>query len=239
MESVTTIGAVQVGMQMIQQLGQAIGGRWMVGMPDRQGTLLYEYHVNHLKSVLFVNTTFYDQVTELFTDTDLRMYKNSVQNWCRYPWIHPELHWTKLLRRREEVESFCNFAESQQSLAKSQPQAASTAYTHGPKNKWSFLCCAMSDAATALVPVERILTEKLTLTITGCLVNTEEWTILASPCRYGGFGLVNPTELSTHYQSSQQSPKLSRPTSSNKSMPLGMPSRMCAQLRRKWKQLLL
>ena len=54
------------------------------------------------------------------------------------------------------MERLCSFAESQ-------PQVAHTAYTHGLKNKWSFLCRAMPDAATALAPVEQILKEKLSL----------------------------------------------------------------------------
>ena len=95
------------------------------------------------------------------------------------------------------MESLCNFGEPQ-------PQEAYTSYTHGLKNRWSFLCRAMPDTATTLAPVEKILTDKLIPTITGHLVNNEERTILALPCRYGGLGLTNPTELSTQYQSSQQ-----------------------------------
>ena len=79
-----------------------------------------------------------------------------------------------------------------------------TAYTRGLKNKWSFLCRAIPDAATALAPVEQILTEKLIPTITKRIVNNEEQTMFALPCRYGGLGLINPTEVSTQYQSSQQ-----------------------------------
>ena len=206
--------------QMIQQLGAGYRG---YKEPS------YGYHVNPLKSVLLVKPAFYHQATELFSDTGVSICTNGVQYLGAaigtYEITKSFLE-HKVLRWREEVENLRNFAESQ-------PQAAYTAYTLGLKNKWSFLCRAMPDAATALAPVEQILTDKLIPTITGRLVNTEERTILALPCRYGGLGLINPTELSTQYRSSQQITQALQTNIKWQECAIGMPSRMCAQLRRK------
>ncbi len=55
----------------------------------------------------------------------------------------------------------------------------------------------MPNAATALEPVEKLIAAKLILCITGQLVNVED-----RAGRYGGLGVLNPTQLSSHYTSS-------------------------------------
>ncbi|XP_065177350.1 uncharacterized protein LOC135808131 [Sycon ciliatum] len=82
--------------------------------------------------------------------------------------------------------------------------AAYAALTQGLQNKWSFLCRTTPTAAAALTPVEKLLMERLIPALTGHIVNSEERSILALPCRHGGLGLGNPVDLASQYDASRR-----------------------------------
>ena len=104
----------------------------------------------------------------------------------------------------QKATRWLNLVEKLSSYAETQPQAAYAALTQGLQNKWSFLCRTTPTAAAALTPVEKLLMERLIPALTGHIVNSEERSILALPCRHGGLGLGNPVDLASQYDASRR-----------------------------------
>ena len=75
-------------------------------------------------------------------------------------------------------------------IAKSQPQAAFSALTHGLLNKWTYLSRVVPDISHLLVPLDDVLRTNLIPAITGWSPpNDLECDLFAIPARQGGLGL--------------------------------------------------
>ena len=78
-------------------------------------------------------------------------------------------------------------------IAKSQPHAAHSAFTHGFSNKWSYLSRTIPDTSPFLQPLEFQIRSKLIPSLTGQPPpNDELRDLLALPARLGGIALSNP-----------------------------------------------
>ena len=97
-------------------------------------------------------------------------------------------------------------------IALAQPHAAFAAYTHGLKNKWSFLSRTVQNIDPLLQPLELILRTLFIPAITGLSPpNDETRHILALPARCGGLGLSVPElDANLEYESAV---KVCRPLS--------------------------
>ena len=193
---VTTAGTVQAWFADDSGAGGKLAPlrSWWSSLTDQGPS--YGYHLNPSKSVLLVKPGCYDRAKELFADTgvDIRV------DGCRY--LGAAIGTPAFLQSflDAKAKSWLGQVERLSDIAQSQPQAAYSAFTNGLQNKWSFLCRTMPNAATALAPVEKIIADKFIHAITGRLVNAEDRALLALPCRHGGLGVVNPTELSSQYE---------------------------------------
>ena len=89
-------------------------------------------------------------------------------------------------------------------VAKSQPHAAYTAFTHGFVHKFSFLSRTIPYISPLLQPLEDCIRHRLIPALTGRPPpNDSERELLALPVRLGGLGIVNPTLLpNTEYLAS-------------------------------------
>ena len=84
-------------------------------------------------------------------------------------------------------------------VAKFQPHAAYTAFTHGFVHKFSFLSRTIPYISPLLQPLEDRIYHRLIPALTGRPpLNDSERELLALPVRLGGLGIVNPTFLPKH-----------------------------------------
>ena len=73
-------------------------------------------------------------------------------------------------------------------FAKSQPQAAYSAFVHGMHNKWTFLCRTLPDMIIHLRPLDLAISDTLLPTIVSRTISTNEREVLALSCHLGGLG---------------------------------------------------
>ena len=87
----------------------------------------------------------------------------------------------------DELERLCE-------IAKTEPQAAYSALTHGMISKWTYIMRTTPDIAQLMAPLEDTLRKKFIPVITGRVaITNEERQLLALPCRNGGLGIIDPT----------------------------------------------
>ena len=81
-------------------------------------------------------------------------------------------------------------------IARTEPQAAYSAFTHGTLSKWTYLIRTMSVPAETVKPLEEHLRCKFLPAITGRSSFTDtERKLLALPTRFGGLGVTIPADL--------------------------------------------
>ena len=78
------------------------------------------------------------------------------------------------------------------SVAKTQPQAAYAAYTHGLAGKWAYLSRACEISNKQFSSLEEAIRLDFIPAISGHAVSDIERVLLALPARMGGLGLPNP-----------------------------------------------
>ena len=178
---------------------------------------LYGYHLNPSKSVLLVKPAVLGLAQELFRDTGVTIRVDG----CRY--LGAAIGTAEFLQSYVEgkVQSWIGQLERLTVIASSQPQAAFSAFTSGLKHKWSFLCRTMSNAAPSFGPLESAIRDKLIPAITGRQICEEDRAVLALPCRYGGLGIIDPTQLASQHQSSKQITRTLQQNIIQQVMPLG------------------
>jgi hypothetical protein len=103
----------------------------------------------------------------------------------------------KVAMWRDEVKMLAKFARRD-------PHAAYAAVTHGLTSKWQYLMRTVPNTSEYFAPLEDALRQDLIPVITGrSSITDDERKLLALPCRLGGMGLINPTEIAEEqYQSS-------------------------------------
>ena len=81
-------------------------------------------------------------------------------------------------------------------MAKSQPQAAFSALTHGLQNKWTYLSRVTPDISQLLLPLDDALRTNLIPAVTGQPApNDLECDLFALPARHGGLGIRVPSKV--------------------------------------------
>ena len=171
---------------------------WWDGLTE-QGDA-YGYHLNASKSLLLVKERAYDEAVALFAGTGVQI----VEDGCRHlgaAWGTPEFvssfveskvtDWTRQVSRLSD-------------FARTQPQAAYSAFVHGLQGKWSFLSQTLEISSEEFGGLEAVIRERLILALTGRLSpSSVERLMLSFPCRDGGLGLSIPTAQSCHYAHSR------------------------------------
>jgi len=95
---------------------------------------------------------------------------------------------------KAKISTFADELEQLCKIAKTEPQAAYSALTHGAISKWTYLMRTTPGIAPLMTPLEHILRNKFIPIITGRdAVTDEERRLLALPCHNGGLGIINPT----------------------------------------------
>ena len=94
-----------------------------------------------------------------------------------------------------KVSEWSSCVNNLSSIAKSQPQAAFSALTHGLLNKWTYLSRVLPNISHLLVPLDDALRTTLVPTLTGRPAHNDlECDLFALPARQGGLGIRVPSK---------------------------------------------
>ena len=81
-------------------------------------------------------------------------------------------------------------------IAKTEPHAAYTAFTHGVKHRWNYVMRTIPDVSHLMRPLEMAIRDYFIPALTkGKILTPSERSILALPPRMGGLGITNPEEM--------------------------------------------
>jgi hypothetical protein len=106
---------------------------------------------------------------------------------------------TKVENWRRELEVLCT-------VARRDPHAAYAAVTHGLTSRWQYLMRTIPGISDLFMPLEETIRCRLIPLLTGHEnISDVERNLLALPCRLGGMGLINPTEISDEQYNSSRS----------------------------------
>ena len=95
-------------------------------------------------------------------------------------------------------------------IARSHPQAAYCAYSHGLKGRWLYLARTVPNIGNLLQPLEDTLRQRFIPALTGRPAPSDtKRELLALPARFGGLGIANPA--ATAEREHQASMQLSSP----------------------------
>ena len=91
-------------------------------------------------------------------------------------------------------------------IAKTQPHAAYSAFTHGLIGRWNFLLRTVKEISHLLAPLEKVVRQQFIPALTGqTAISDEMKSLLALPCRLGGLNVIDPTQMADwHYQTSER-----------------------------------
>ena len=158
------------------------------------------YHPNARKSCLIVKTEHYERAVDVFSETDVVITKEGQRH------LGAALGTESFKRQfvKEKVEEWVKEIRNLSDIAKTEPHAAYTAFTHGVKHRWNYLMRTIPDISELLEPLESAIKDTFIPTLLrGQVLNPEERAILSLPPRMGGLGIVNPSEMAaTEYQNS-------------------------------------
>ena len=79
-------------------------------------------------------------------------------------------------------------------IAQEEPQAALSAFNTGLSQRWKFIQRTIANTSELFEPLERSIRQQLIPALVGREVSDLERRIIALPYRYGGMGLLNPTQ---------------------------------------------
>ena len=105
-----------------------------------------------------------------------------------------------------KVQQWVNEVEELVTVARTHPQAAYAAFTHGMASKWSYLMRTVEATQQLLQPREDAIRQLLLPAITGKpYISDLERDLIALPAHLGGLGIPNPTATSpTEHKASLQ-----------------------------------
>eukprot|EP00117_Sycon_ciliatum_P046195 scpid56052/ scgid0290/ len=158
----------------------------------------FGYLPNPAKSILLVKPEFLDEARRVFQSTGVQIRSDGVR------YLGSAIGSPEFITRyiEEAARSRCDQLTKLSEIALTQPQAAYSAFVHGFKSKWAFLCRTTPQLAVALEQLDSLVTSKFIPALLSRPVSNMERTLLALPCRFGGLGLVVPSSMAVQHQSS-------------------------------------
>ena len=152
----------------------------------------FGYHPNGDKTWLVVKEGLEDAATEAFVGTSVRVTTQGRKH------LGAALGSRSFVEQcvSQQVEEWIAELEQLSTIARSHPQAAYSAYSHGLKGKWLYLARTVPNIGNLLQPLENILREKFIPALTGRPAPGDtERELLALPARNGGLGIINPATI--------------------------------------------
>ena len=150
------------------------------------------YIPNATKSVLIVKSEHYDHASEVFRDSGVIVTRNGQRHLGAV--IGTEEFKQEYVK--EKVREWVKEMKALSDIAKTEPHAAYSAYTHGIQHRWNFLMRTVPGISPLLRPLESAIRQDfIPALVKSHALSEEERTVLALPPRLGGMGISNPEEL--------------------------------------------
>ena len=150
------------------------------------------YHPNAGKSVLIVKAEYYDIAIEAFRGTNVKVTKDGQRHLGAV--IGTEEFKKEYIG--EKVGKWVQEIQLLADIAKTEPHAAYSAFTHGIKHRWTYLMRTVHDIGPLLRPLEDAIRDTfIPALVKTHVLNEEERALLALPPRLGGLGITNPENM--------------------------------------------
>ena len=150
------------------------------------------YTPNANKSVLIVKPELYGIAEEIFKDSGVIITKDGMRHLGAA--IGTEEFKKKYMG--DKVNEWVKEVEGLAIIAKTEPHAAYSAYTHGLQHRWSFVMRTIPDISTLLRPLENsIRNVLLPVLLRSRALGDNERALLVLPPRLGGMGITSPEKL--------------------------------------------
>ena len=151
----------------------------------------YGYFPNSRKTVLIVKESFHSKAKDIFGDTGVIITTQGQKHLGAA--IGSDEFKDKFVT--DLVKNWVKEVETLSEIAKSDPHAAYSAYTHGLVHKWTYFQRTIPDSAHLYQTLEDAIRNKFIPAVTGKLTCSDvERNLFALPCRMGGLGLSNPVK---------------------------------------------
>ena len=155
----------------------------------------FGYHANAAKTWLVTKEKYIERAREVFHDTNVNVTCHG------RPYLGAPLGTSEYTKQyaQEKVNCWVGDLQLLADIAKTQPHAAYSAFTHGFSHKFSYLCRTTPDIASQLEPLEDFLRTTFIPALTGRAPPDDAVRdLLALPARLGGLAIVNPTKSCQH-----------------------------------------
>ena len=160
----------------------------------------YGYHPKASKSWIIVKPEHEASAEQLFSDSEVKVTTSGQKHLGAA--LGSELY--KKQYMEEKVKDWVDQLENLAKMAKTDPQAALSAFTHGVRHTWTYTMRTISGIAELLEPLEECISNTLIPSIVGKQCNATERKLLSLPPRLGGLGIIDPTEnCQTEYMNSK------------------------------------
>ena len=158
------------------------------------------YYVNVDKSWLICKQQHFEHAEQIFADSPIgitiegRKHLGAVIGSVEYK--NKYLH--------EKVRTWIAEVEVLGEIAKSEPHAAYTAFTHGLRHKYNYVMRTIPNISDDLKPLDDAIRNTFIKAVfNGYICNDIEMKLLALPIKFGGMGIVMPSEIcDDEYQNS-------------------------------------
>ena len=177
----------------------------------------FGYHANAAKTWLITKEIHHQKAVEAFADTSVKVTSEG------RPYLGAPIGTKAFVELfvENKVDQWAAELNSLAAIAKTQPHAAHSAFTHGLTSFWSYITRTTPDICHLLQPLEDVIRTNLIPTLTDRPPpNDEERNLLALPARLGGIAVIKPTAEteSTYIASSKISEPLKEAILSNTSV---------------------
>ncbi|XP_050739099.1 uncharacterized protein LOC127009782 [Eriocheir sinensis] len=150
------------------------------------------YIPNATKSVLIVKPEHYDHAAETFRGSGVTVTKDGQRHLGAV--IGTEVYKKEYVG--DKVAEWVKEIEALSAIAKTEPHAAYSAYTHGIQHRWTFLMRTIPGISPLLRPLENAVKNVfMPALVKYHALGEEERDMLALPPRLGGMGITNPEKL--------------------------------------------
>ena len=147
------------------------------------------YHPNASKSFLIVKPQHYNRAVDAFRGSDVKVTAEGQRHLGAVIGTSE----FKIGFIRQKVCEWVKEINTLSDIAKTEPQAAYTAFTHGVKHRWTYLMRTIPDVSPHLQPLEDAIRNTFIPAVTKIHDTTvAERALLALPPRLGGLGITNP-----------------------------------------------
>lgn len=150
------------------------------------------YTPNATKSVLIVKPELFDRGVEIFQDSGVIITKEGQRHLGAV--IGTEEFKKEYIG--EKVNEWAKEVEVLSDMARTEPHAAYSAYTHGLQHRWSFVMRTIPGISPLLRPLENSIRNSfLPAMVRSRALGDDERALLTLPPRLGGMGITSPEKL--------------------------------------------